>query len=166
MTRRLPWAPRLKLVVICGSVSDEQRLLDAAHLYRMGHRDVIIPRRDDSVTTEMHAEEWERWLYNCKLAVVVRKPDGTLGTSVTREMEYARTLGVPINWYWPECEDHCPGCGWHQPPVPVPGPLGRVQCEECGVQWWMGKPERRTETPFPAWPGSRTRFPDLRRRKP
>jgi hypothetical protein len=97
-------APKLpRLIVVCGSVSDEGRLSDAALAARtIDHDLVYIPRASDGLTRAEHDREHRAWIDRADEVIAVRKPDGSVGESTAAEVEYALSRGKPVRWWPPD----------------------------------------------------------------
>jgi nucleoside 2-deoxyribosyltransferase len=94
---------RPRLIVVCGSVSDQGRLADAALAARtIDHDLVYIPRAGDGLTRAEHDREHRAWIDRADEVIAVRKPDGSVGESTTAEVEYALSRGKPVRWWPPE----------------------------------------------------------------
>jgi hypothetical protein len=94
---------RPRLIVVCGSVSDQGRLADAALAARaIDHDLVYIPRAGDGLTRAEHDREHRAWIDRADEVIAVRKSDGSMGESTTAEVEYALSLGKPVRWWPPE----------------------------------------------------------------
>ncbi len=92
-----------KLIVICGSVVDEDWLADAA-LYVRNIKGALacIPRTEPGLTKVEHDRERRAWIGRADEVLAVRKPDGSVGESTAMEVEYALSRGVPVRWWPPE----------------------------------------------------------------
>jgi nucleoside 2-deoxyribosyltransferase len=92
-----------RLIVVCGSVSDEGRLADAALAARtIDHDLVYIPRAGDGLTRAEHDREHRAWIDRAGEVIAVRKADGSVGESTAAEVEYAVSRGKPVRWWPPE----------------------------------------------------------------
>jgi hypothetical protein len=97
---------RPRLIVVCGSVSDQGRLADAALAARtIDHDLAYIPRARDGLTRAEHDREHRAWIDRADEVIAVRKPDGSVGESTASEVEYALSLGKPVRWWPPEATD-------------------------------------------------------------
>jgi hypothetical protein len=88
-----------RLVVVCGSISDEDRLHTAALPDRLSGHLVFVPRRDTLPPAE-NDREHRLWIDRADEVLAVRKPDGTVGESTAAEVKYALERGKPVRW-WP-----------------------------------------------------------------
>lgn len=82
-------------VVVCGSVAYPSRISAAvAEVRARGAARVLYPARGDGGT----AAGWAARILVADLVVVVRKPDGSLGSSTVAELEVALDAGRPVEF--------------------------------------------------------------------
>jgi hypothetical protein len=89
-------APRK--VVICGSLAHPDRIAAAALAEQAAGREVIaVPSGDDGLSPAGAAAAWREHIRAADRVVVVRKPDGTIGSSTSEERGFAIRLGREIH---------------------------------------------------------------------
>lgn len=103
-------------VVICGSTSQLPALAALASTYAQDGRDVLYPQDSDRPGPDLD-REWMDAIPGASLVVVLRKPDGSLGSQTTAEAICAVAHSVPVHWWMP------PGvAAWASAPPEQDGP--------------------------------------------
>lgn len=84
-----------QLVVICGSTSQLPALAALASTYAQDGREVLYPQDSDRPGSDLD-REWMDAIPGASLVVVLRKPDGSIGSQVAEELACAVDHGVPF----------------------------------------------------------------------
>lgn len=88
------------IVTLCASAAHPHLIRQAAQGLTLEGHVVLAPEpiehpvssHVEAVLTKVHEEK----IRMCDVVVVIRKPDGSVGESVSREISYAEAVGKPV----------------------------------------------------------------------
>lgn len=88
-----------RIVTICGSLTYPSLLHAAAADLSGPGVTIHAPEPDRWPDADTARREYFALIAVSDLVAVVRKPDGSLGTAATEELEHAMKLGKPVRWF-------------------------------------------------------------------
>jgi hypothetical protein len=117
-------------VVVCGSATQQEDLAGVAVMYQSDSSEVLWPEESDRPVDELN-REWLAAIEGASLVVVLRKPDGSVGSQTTAEVIRAVERGVPVHWWMPAVSP---------PPMVSTAELLR-RCADGRAEYAAGAPE-------------------------